>query len=573
MNLDPRLLKQAWKTRSALLVTIAAGLLTSGLIVLQARALSMLIDRVFLQNENLTAVQSFLILLSAIAAGRALLAFVEQVAANAAAGQVKRALRWQLSEKILKLGPAFIQGEQTGELTAAALQGVEALDAYFSQFLPQLVLAAFIPLLVLAVVFPIDALSALVFLFTLPLIPIFMVLIGRMGEALTKRQFAALRRMSAYLLDTLQGLTTLKILNQSQAQAGRIAAVSEDYRKTTLSVLRITFLSALVLELVGTISTAVVAVEIGLRLMVGRMAFEQAFFILVLAPDYYLPLRMLGQRFHAGMAGISAARRIFEVLDTPVSACSGVEPLPETIFPVKFERVSYTYPGRKDQAVEQVSFVLEQGKRVAVVGLSGAGKSTLMNLLLGFMRPTAGQITVNGKDITVLDMAAWRRKVAWVPQQPHLYPGTLAENIRIGKPAAVEHEILEAARLVGLDPWIAELPGGLETRVGEEGALLSGGQAQRVALARALLKDSPIILFDEPTAHLDRITERNFMDVTREVLRGKAALIIAHRLETAASADWVVVLEEGVIVEQGSPADLLNQKGTFTRLVQAGGML
>jgi ATP-binding cassette, subfamily C, bacterial CydD len=231
--------------------------------------------------------------------------------------RVKNNLRQMLSRRIFELGPAYVQGERSGELSAVVVDGVESLDAYFSQYLPQLVLAAAVPVAILVVVFPLDLLTGIVLLLTAPLIPLFMILIGKAGERLTKRQWVTLSRMSAYFLDTLQGLTTLKLLGRSQARAGEIEQVSERYRAVTIEVLRVTFLSAFALELVATISTAVVAVEIGLRLLAGRIAFEQGFFLLLLAPEFYLPIRLLGQRFHAGMSGVSAAVRIFEVLDAP----------------------------------------------------------------------------------------------------------------------------------------------------------------------------------------------------------------------------------------------------------------
>jgi thiol reductant ABC exporter CydD subunit len=510
------------------------------------------------------------------------------------AGQVKRDLRERLSAHLMMLGPAYAQTERSGELTNTLTEGVEALDAYFSQYLPQLALAVLIPLAILAFVFPLDFTSGLVLLLTAPLIPLFMILIGSLAQELTQRQWLSLSRMSAHFLDVLQGLTTLKLLGRSREQAAVIALISDRFRQTTMGVLRVAFLSALVLELVATLSTAVVAVEIGLRLLYGYLAFEQAFFVLLLAPEFYLPLRLLGTRFHAGTAGVTAARRIFEILDTPLPAPTG-DRRPQTAdkfnkdaavhvkatakktahssrpLEIRFTDVHYAYDDGQRPALKGVSFTIKTGQKIALVGPSGAGKSTIAHLLLGFIAPTQGLITVDGVPLTELNMAAWRAHLAWVPQQPYLFHASVNDNIRLARPEATLDQVVRAGRQAQAHDFIEALPQGYETIIGERGARLSGGQAQRLALARAFLKDAPFLILDEATANLDPLHEVQIQAALQQLMQGRTALIIAHRLSTVYTADKILVMLGGQVVETGSHVSLVQQPGLYRRLVTAYG--
>lgn len=532
-------------------LAVSLGVLTGVLVVFQARALSGIIAAVFMGGQDLAQAAPALRLLLVLFILRALLAWGNEVAANAAARQVKQDLRQQIFAHLLALGPAYARGERTGELATVLVAGIEALDAYFSQYLPQLVLSVLVPLIILAVVFPLDALTGVVLLLTAPLLPVFMALIGRAAEALTRRQWTALSRLGAHFLDVLQGLATLKALGQSQAQAGAIRRSGERYRQATLGVLWVTFLSALALELVSTLSMAVVAVEIGLRLLYGRLGYPEALLILVLAPEFYLPLRTLGARFHAGMNGIGAARRIFQILSVPLPS-EGAGPSAETanikVDEICFDEVVYAYPegeGLDRPALRGVSFTLRRGEQVALVGPSGSGKSTILQLLLRFIEADAGQIRVDGLPLASIRREAWLARVVWVPQQPYLFNDTLAANIRLGNPEASQEEVARAARLAHLDDFIQALPEGYETRIGEHGARLSGGQAQRLALARAFLKDAPLLLLDEPAANLDPEQEALLLDSLEQLRAGRTVLTIAHRQATAARADRVIALAEG----------------------------
>jgi thiol reductant ABC exporter CydD subunit len=578
-----RLLDLARSRRLALSLTVLLGWVGGLLVILQAWFLSRAVDGVFLGRQTLAAVFPILEILLVVILLRAASLWGAELFASAVALRVKADLRARLMKHLAALGPAFTQGEKTGELGAAAIEGVEALDAYFSQYLPQVALAAFIPLSILLLVFPLDPLTGVVFLLTAPLIPLFMYLIGKTAEALTRRQWETLSRLSAYLLDVLQGLTTLKLLGQSRKQADSIQQANDRFRDVTLGVLRVTFLSALVLELLSTIGTAVVAVEIGLRLLYARMSFQQALFILVLAPDFYLPLRLLGQRFHAGLSGITAARRIFEILDTPVPNWrdglllppTGGIPLRGTLgaastkFNITFSNVSYAYPSRRLAAISNISFNIYAGQLTALVGATGAGKSTLASLLLRFIAPSVGEIRVDGQPLYAIPPEDWRARIAWVPQMPYLFNDTLAANLRLAKPDASDDELIRACQRADLHEFILSLPGGYGTLIGERGARLSGGQAQRLALAWAFLRQAQFLILDEPTSSLDPAQESRLSQAVHELMRGRTTLVIAHRLSTVYQADQIVVLDEGRLAESGKHADLLRRNGLYAKLLTA----
>ncbi len=572
MNLDRRLLNQLPPVRGALGATVAVGLLAGLLLVAQAYLLSRVISRAFLDHQDLGDVTLLLGALLITAVTRAGALWLGEISAHHVASVIKTDLRERLFAQVIALGPAYTRGERTGELVNTAVAGIEELDAYFSQYIPQLALSALVPLAMLVVIFPLDVLSGVVLLITAPVIPVFMMLIGRAASAQSRKQWTQLSRMSAHFLDVLQGLTTLKLFGRSREQAQVIAQISDRFRDATMSVLRIAFLSAFALEMLATISTAIIAVEIGVRLLYDKIAFDQALFVLILAPEFYLPLRMLGTRFHAGVSGATAAGRIFEVLEQDAAGGSA-RPHPLTPSPfksngergalsvgaihelplqerwhVRFEDVYYAYDDGERPALNGVTFELPPGEKVALVGPSGAGKSTVIHLLLRFIEPTGGQIVANGIPLADLDPAAWRAQIAWVPQLPYLFAGSVADNLRLARPDAPLDDVIRAAQQAHADEFIRALPGGYETPIGERGARLSGGQAQRVALARAFLKDAPLLILDEATSNLDPETEAL---IQAALLRGRTALIVAHRLKTVADADQVITLEHGRVGARG----------------------
>jgi ATP-binding cassette, subfamily C, bacterial CydD len=560
------------KTRPTLLLAwvVLTGAAGGVMIVLQARILSLILGQVIFSGGSTAELRPLFIGLVVTILIRYILAVGGDYLASSSAILLKNHLRGILFKKIFQLGPAFMSEERSGELSAALSDGIEAMEDYYGQYLPQLVLAGVIPLLILLFVFPLDLLTGIVLLLTAPLIPVFMILIGKNSEKLTHRQWTALSRMSAFFLDTLQGLKELKIFGRSREQGEKIREVSERYQVATMNVMRVTFLSALTLEWVATLSTAVIAVEIGLRLLGGGLEFEQAFFILVIAPDFYLPLRQLGARFHAGMAGISAARKIYEILDRPVL----VRPIPtiskciqewgfEEGCEIELKRVSFSYPGRKDDTIKNLSLTIKKHQYHALAGRSGAGKSTIAALLLRFIHPDQGRILVNGFPLDEIPLGEWRKVITWVPQKPFLFHSSLADNIRLGMPEATLEQVHMAAEQAHLAGFIESLPQGYDTIIGEGGARLSGGQAQRLAIARAFLLERPFLIMDEPTAHLDLQLELDLEEAINTLVAGRTTLVIAHRRTSLQRADFVHFIEDGRVLESGSYQELVENKGKF----------
>lgn len=586
MNLDRRLLRETRQSTPSLLAVALCCWLAGVLLVGQAWALSQVVARAFLEGATLHDVAIGLSAFAVCAVVRSALVWGGQIAAQHLAGTVKHSLRTRFAAQLVALGPAYAQGERSGELVTTALEGIEALDAYFGQYLPQLFHAALVPLTFLLLIAPLDPISGILMAVTAPLIPFFMVLIGSQAEQLTRRQWRTLRTMGAHFLDVLQGLTTLKILGRSAEQADTIARISDAYRQRTMAVLRVTFLSALMLEMLATLGTAIVAVEVGLRLLYGSLSFQQAFFVLLLAPEFYMPLRTLGARFHAGVAGATAAQRIYQVLEAspavpqaatqPAASLSTLAPYERALpsvagVPIRFVEVHFAYEDGTRPALRGVSFDLLPGQKVALVGPSGSGKSTVVQLLLRFIEPQQGTIYVGDVPLTSLDPTWWRTQVAWVPQQPYLLNASIADNIRLGQPDATLEEVIAAARLAHADTFIREMPDGYDTLIGERGARLSGGQAQRIAIARAFLKDAPLLILDEATSSLDAHHEELLHASLAQLMRGRTVLVIAHRLTTTQDADVIWVLSEGRIVEHGRHRALLARRGLYYQLATACG--
>jgi thiol reductant ABC exporter CydD subunit len=428
------------------------------------------------------------------------------------------------------------------------VQGVDGLEAYFARYLPQLVLGCIVPLAVLCWIATVDLESAAVMALTLPLVPVFMWLIGRSTQARARERWQALRLLSGHFLDVVRGLPTLRAFNRGEAQAATIANVSEQYRRTTMGTLRLAFLSGSVLELAATLGVALVAVTVGVRLAEGGIAFEAALTVLVLAPELYLPLRRLGAQFHASADGVAVAERLLDLLDAPPAVSSGRLVAP-SLAPIRFEGVSFAYPARAGLVLDGVDLELTPGETVALVGSSGAGKSTLAGLLLLLAEPSAGRIAVSGADLRECSAAAWRAQLAWVPQRPAILRGTIGENIRLGGAHADDLAVAEAAALAGAHRFVRALPQGYETLVGDGGRPLSAGERRRIALARAFLRDAPLVVLDEPTADLDPDAADVVAEAVARLASGRTTLLITHRPELVTAADRVVALQHGRLVE------------------------
>ncbi|MFF3251273.1 thiol reductant ABC exporter subunit CydD [Actinacidiphila glaucinigra] len=528
---DPRLLRYARATRVFLAVSVLLGLVGAGLVIAQAMIVAEIVVGGFEDGLGAGALRTPLLLLAGVAAGRAAVSWLTELCAHRASAAVKSQLRTQLLERVTALGPAGLTERRTGELTTLATRGIDALDGYFARYLPQLGLAVVVPAAVLARIVTEDWISALTIALTLPLIPVFMVLIGWATQTRMDRQWQLLARLSGHFLDVVAGLPTLKVFGRAKAQAESIRAITADHRRATMRTLRITFLSSFALELLSTISVALVAVGVGMRLVHGELDLYTGLVILVLAPEAYLPLRQVGAQYHAAAEGLAAADEVFAVLETAPPR-PGTAPAPDLrTAVVALDEVAVE--GR----LGPVSLRVSPGETIALTGPSGIGKSTLLSVLLGFTEPTSGRVLADGADLAAHDPAGWHRQIAWVPQRPHLFAGTIADNVRLTRPDASPAEVRAALRDAGapdLDP---------ATPLGEGGAGLSAGQRQRVALARAFLADRPLLLLDEPTAALDGETEAAVVDAVRRLAAGRTVLLVVHRPALLAVADRTVRLD------------------------------
>ncbi|MFE9688897.1 thiol reductant ABC exporter subunit CydD [Micromonospora sp. NPDC005806] len=542
---DPRLLRRVPAARRDLAVLAVLGGLTALLVVAQATALATLLATAIDGRLHRPALDGFV----AAVAARALVSWAQGTVAARAAATVKAALRADLLRAVGRHGPTWVAGQRAGQLATLTGRGLDALDPYFTGYLPQLVLSVTVPLAVLARIVLADWSSALIIALTIPLIPVFGALLGWQAQAATERQWRRLSLLGGHFLDMVAGLPTLRAFGRARAQVEVVRRMADGHRQATMKTLRIAFLSALVLELVATLSVALVAVPVGIRLLGGGITLSTALLVLLLTPEAYLPLRAAGSRFHASMEGLTALDEAFTLSAGPdVAAAAGARrPAPDGHGEIRFEGVTVEY--ERTTALRDVTLTIRPGERVAVIGPSGAGKSTLLGLLLGFVSPTAGRVIVDGVDLAEVDLDAWRRQLAWVPQRAHLFAGSLADNIRLGAPDTPDAALARAVTDAALDEVVAALPDGLATTLGERGHGLSSGQRQRVALARAFLRDAPVVLLDEPTARLDTASEAIVLAATRQLVAGRTALLVAHRPALLEDADRILRVEDGRVTE------------------------
>jgi ATP-binding cassette subfamily C protein CydCD len=547
-RVDRRLLRSSRPARAHLAVTVVLGCLSAALVVAQAALIARVVTRVFIDGDGPSEVRATLVVLAGVAVARGLVVAGMEASGRLGASRAMSQLRCDLAAHVLRGRPAGLRRERAGELVAAAVQGVDALEAWFARWLPQVVLSVIVPLAILAFVVPRDLAAAIVLLVTIPVVPVFMVLVGLAARGKARRRFGALARLSGHLLDVVRGLPALRANAREGAQERTLAGVGEAYRRETMGTLRVAFLSSLVLELAAALATALVAATVGIQLAEGHLGLEAGLTVLLLAPELYLPLRRLGAEWHASADGLAAAEALYAALDEPPGVRAPARPVPAPdprVAAVTFESVGFGWPGRGEPALDGVDLTLEPRRTVALVGPSGAGKSTLAALLLRLVEPEAGAVRCGGVDLRDVDAAAWRARVAWVPQSPTIFAATLLDNLRLAAPRASAAAARRALGGVGLTPLLDALPEGLETRVGEGGRALSAGEAQRVGLARALLADRPLIVLDEPTAHLDGASAARADAAIARAVAGRTALLIAHRPALAARADRVVTMAGG----------------------------
>jgi thiol reductant ABC exporter CydD subunit len=553
-SLDPRLLRRARTVRVLLAVDSAFGLADAGLILVQATLLAWIVAHAF-HRANLAAVVPEIAALVLAFALRGLLSWAFVAAGRLASSRVLSELRLELVGNRLHSHPAALDGAESGEIATVTVAGIDSVDAYFARYLPRTVLAVVVPLSVLAYVAAVDPRSAAIMLLTLPLVPVFMWLIGRYTEERTRERLDALRHLSVHFLDVVRGLPTLRAFNRSHAQAAAVEEVSERYRRTTMATLRVAFLSGSVLELAATVGVALVAVTVGVRLVDGGLGLQPGLTVLVLAPELYAPFRQLGAEFHASADGVAVAGRIFELLDRPseLSAARVLRAPSPAVAAVRFERVSFAYPSRAQFVLRDFELELAPRETVALVGESGAGKSTVASLLLQLAEPTDGRVTVGGVDLADCDLDGWRRQVAWVPQHPTIFRGTVTDNIRLGTSAGDE-DVRRAALLAGADEFARALPDGYRTVVGDGGRSLSAGECRRISLARAFIRATPLVVLDEPTADLDPDSAELVANAIETLACDRTMLVIVHPPELAARASRVVALVDGHAVEHAVAA-------------------
>lgn len=592
--LQRRLFRLTTLARAAMAGSLISATLGAGVAIGQAVAVAAIVAPIVAavhptspMTAEIAALRPAFAWLLALLIVRACLAGVAEWCGQRAATRIKSHVRTALVSHLTARGPRALDGERTGELVTTVVDGVEQLDAYYRRFVPQLFATAIVPCLIVVAVAWIDLPSALILAITGPLILVFMWLLGTLAARRTREQWQALSTLGGRFLDTLQGLATLTLCGRARDAADRLDAAGEGLRVRTMAVLKVAFLSSLVLELAGTLGTALVAVGIGVRMIEGWIGFGPGLTVLLLVPEFYLPFRQLGQRHHAGMEGVAAAERIFTLLDAPLparaSADAGMRTPLDAMPPdanaemaIALTGVTFTYPGATLPALRDVTLAFPARTLTAIVGPSGAGKSTLVALLLRFLTPSQGALQARGADgamcdcdATADDAAQWRERIALVPQRPHFFEGSILDNLRLARPDATLAEVRSAAAMAEADGFISTLPRGYDTPLDETAARLSGGERQRLAIARALLKPAPILILDEPSSSLDPVSEAAVTRVLATLSRDRTIIVIAHRLATVRQASRIIVLNEGRIAESGRHADLLRRGGLYARMTGA----
>jgi len=539
-------LKQyARASRSWVMLSIGFGLASGGLLIVQASMIAHIIDAVFIHHQPLSNHYHVVLILCLAIVLRALLAYGREWVGYRAGEQARQTVRDTLLAKMTCLGPVRLKAHTSGELSTLMLEHVEALQGYYANYLPQMILAVLLPLVIVACVFPLSWLAGVILLVTMPLIPLFMALVGMGAAALQQKHFESLTRMSAHFLDVLQGLSTLKYFGRAKAMLSTVERVSEEYRQHTMSVLYVAFLSSGVLEFFAALSVALLATFLGLAFLghihigyAGHLTLATGLFILILAPEFYLPLRELNTHYHTRAEAIGAAKALQEFLAIPMPEAEGgvLEFVPRHI---RLDAVGLQYAEQKMPVLQKTYYTFEVGKSYALLGPSGIGKSSILHMLLGFVAPTEGTIWLGEMPLKQIDRQSWLRHVAYLGQQARLSAGSIRDNLLMGNPDATDTQLLRALKAAQADVFVQALPDGLDTVIFEQRQGISGGQAQRIALARMLLKSAPIWFLDEPTASLDAVHAEALMHTIAEQSKGKLVVIVSHDPRLVAWVDQV----------------------------------
>lgn len=561
-------------SRIELYLAIALGSLSGLIVIAQAWLIATVISDVVFESAKLIELQNRLLFLLVIFFVRAILNWSSSLYAFKASIKIKLDLRNKIHKHIQKTGPIHANKKHSGSDVNTLVDGVEAVEKYYTLYMPGIAFVSILPLAYIIVAFPFDWISGLVLLITAPIIVFFMIMIGQGAEKLNQEQWRQLSRLSSHFIDVIQGLPTLKIFNAAKREASVIAKLADEYRQRTMSVLKVAFLSSLLLEFFSSIGVAIVAVLIGFRLLDGNMEFVDGLFVLLLAPEYYLSIRNMGGNYHARMEGIGAAEQIIEILDRDNNKDTG-STKENLIFQfnkskgvsIEFNNLSFSYE-KNIEVLKNFNLKIPANKRTVLIGESGSGKSTIVNLLLGFVQNDKGRIIVNSQNLSEVSIETWRDYIAWLPQQAHLFQGTIADNIRLGKETATNNEIKEAARLAFCDEFIDKLPDTYNTVIGERGTGLSGGQIQRIALARCFLKNAPLLILDEASANLDRKSEELIEKSIDLLSKDRTVIIVAHRLHTIEKADQIVIIDKGQVLDIGSHQDLINKNEFYQNLIK-----
>jgi ATP-binding cassette subfamily C protein CydD len=536
-------------------------------IIFQLDFISKFVDGIIFQNQGVDQNPEILLLVVGLIFLRGISIFIGELSSKKVALQIKSQIREQLALSFIHFNKA--RNFHSGNVVTIFFDRVEAIEDYFSQYLPQVVLSIIIPISILIFIFPLDLLSGVVFLFTAPLIPFFMILIGKYSNKVTQKQWESLSQLSTFFLDSIRGLKTIILFNQKEKQIERIKKANDDYIKKSMSVLKITFLSAFVLELLSTLSIAVVAVEIGLRLLYFRITFDQAFFILLIAPEFYLPLRNLGLRFHAAMSGVEAYKEIHSIISQNES---GRNPKRNnnsliSIKQIEFENLSVRYSDSEPLILKDFSFIFETGKHYAIVGPNGSGKTTLFRVLLRFVQPEKGRILIDGIHLNDFLQRDLYSLIAWLPQNPVIFKGSILDNLKIANPFFAIEEINNILEKVKLLDFINDLPENIHTEIQEHGSTISSGQRQKIGLARILMREHSLILCDEPTSSLDPITERLVVETLDNIRKENILISIAHKLKTIEKADSILFFQKGYPIYSGSYENLKKENLNFRNFI------